>query len=238
MASGPQFGGAGSHVGGAKAYFRVRGTDTAAFRVEGKLVSDAQKLMAAENKELAFVAQSRVIRYTVNNYKRPGVSSGRLEAVTAMDWNRIASAYYIGIGNIKKLDNSVAKYWRTIEEGSAATWKKRSFRSLELTGVFGATLAGPRRAGGPFSLPQRNPRVKGKFVPIRPDWKGTAWFGKTPLRPFNPRHEIEPKHAYRRVYDEGHFTMGAVHAARNHIRRIMAGSGAIIAGTDFKPPAV
>ena len=187
-------------------------------RIEGKL-AQGQKELAAENKRIAVVTQEFVVRHITSRYRRPLVSSGRLARVTAMPQNAYASAYNIGVGKPTHLDKSIAKYWRTIEEGSAATWKKRSFLSLNLLGVFGATASGGL-AGPKFTLPGQG--TGGTFLPIRPDPDtGTARFGNAVLRPFHPRHEIEPMGAYAAAYREAQFPENAVAAARKYLDEVL-----------------
>src|SRR3954471_18716880 len=146
--------------------FTMPAFDTSRAFVEGKFDSAGQKELAAENRRIATVTQAFVVRHIERGYRRPGVSTGRLARVTANPKNTYATAFQIGVGKPSYLDASQAKYWRTIEEGSAATWKKRSFLTLDLLGVFGATLSG-RLAGPEFTLPGRS--AGGKFRPIRPN---------------------------------------------------------------------
>ena len=193
---------------------------------EGKFNSEGQKFLADKNKLLAEVVQSQVLLYMENHgFKRPAVSTGRLFRVTADPKNRYASAFRIGVGLPHFLDTSQAKYWRTIEEGSARAWKKRSFTSLELTGIFGATLAGwgakgPR--GGPkFTLP--GGARGGKFIPILGE---NPTFGrhKVPLRTFSPRREIEAMDAYGWAFRQSNLHLESIHAARRYLNIVLGRS--------------
>jgi hypothetical protein len=217
--------------------FKMKPADTSRAFEEGKFSSGGQRELAAENKRIAVVTQSFVVRYMEQNLKRPGVATGRLARVTANPDNVYASSFVIGVGKPSYLDKSMAKYWRTIEEGSAVTWKKRSFLTLDLLGVFGATING-RYAGPRFTLPGRT--TGGKFRPVRPNPEtGEARFGRVVLRPFHPRHEIEPMGAYTWAYAQGRFPEQGIAAARRYLDWLLnTGVGQVIAGKDFKPPTV
>lgn len=199
--------------------FHVAPADTSRAFVEGKFTSAGQKELAAENRRIATVTQAYVVRYMTQNYRRPGVATGRLARVTAMPENVYATAFVIGVGNPSHLDKSEAKYWRTIEEGSAATWKKRSFLSLDLLGVFGATING-RHAGPRYTLPGQ--ATGGKFRPVRPNPEtGEARFGRVMLRPFHPRHEIAPLGAYVKAAEQGRFVESGIEAARRYLKTVL-----------------
>lgn len=227
-------------VGGADMYLRVQGKNLDSARGEmGRLESEGQKALIAEHERIAKTAQFRVARLTVNNYKRPTVSSGRLEKATLKRGNIAATAFYVGVGNPAHLARSQVKYWRTIEEGSAATWTKRSFLSLPLRGTFGQTYR-PGGAGPKYSTPRGNggpPVGTGKFQPTGKYWRSTET-GKSHFMPvFHPGHEIAPKNAYLQVFQEKNWSSSNIIAAQRHIDRIINGTGAIIAGKDFKPPS-
>jgi len=190
---------------------------------EGRFNSEGQKFLADKNKLLSEVVQFQVVAYMSNHgFKRKAVSTGRLLRVTADPKNRYASAFRLGVGVPHYLDTSQAKYWRTIEEGSAQAWKKRPFTSLELTGIFGATLSGwgakgPR--GGPkFTLP--GGATGGKFIPILGK-NPTFGRNKIPLRAFSPRHQIEAMDAYGWAYRESNLHLESIRAARRYLNIVL-----------------
>lgn len=220
--------------GAGQVLFSIAGADWQRAFQEGRFESAGMRALAAENHRIAEVTQSYVTRFISNNLVRRGVSTGRLLRATADPKNVYASAFYIGVGNPSFLDRSMAKYWRTIEEGSAATWKKRAFTSLELVGVFGETMAG-RYAGPKFTLPNHS-APRGKFRPVRPDSEtGIATWGRIQLRSFSPRHEIAPMHAYRDAYQSGRFRQEGIAAARKYLDSVL-GTDVVVAGTGFLPP--
>ena len=169
--------------------------------------------------------QDLVVANIKADIKRKASTTGRLVQVTADSRNRLiggtgahpsalsgaqGAAFGWGVGNTPFLDVSVAKYWRTIEEGSAAVWKRpfagelRTKDKQPLWGWFGAGafLAGDRAlASGPYSAPDKG-SDQGKFRP---------WYveNKSGQRTFPPRehsrgllikHEIAPMHAYLKAW--------------------------------------
>jgi hypothetical protein len=190
-------------------------------RVEGKL-AQGQKELAAENKRIAFVTQEFVVKNIESKYKRPLVSTGRLAQVTALPGNAYASAFYIGVGNPYFLDKSIAKYWRTIEEGSELTWHKRSFLTLDLRGTFGATLQGGR-AGPGYSTPRGAGESDhgGKFLPTGKFWKHPETGKRYRMPVFHPTHEIAPMRAYVLAFQEARFPESAIEAARTYLDEVL-----------------
>lgn len=184
----------GTHVG-----FRVN-VETPKIRVRNELgqYTSAQAQQHAKNRELAFATQVEVAGEIKRKLKRPTVSTGRLVNVT-LDPKNAASAWnYVAVGNETFLDRSIAKYWRTIEEGSAQTWTKRSFRSLRLQGIWGTNLDHWRVSGaGNAWVALGRPAGRGKagkemYHPFR--------FGPGANLPeFRPGREIEPQYAYARA---------------------------------------
>ena len=200
--------------------------DTKIAFTEGKFNSDGQKYLRDKNKLIAEVVQSNVSRYMENTgFKRPSVSTGRLMRATADKQNIQSTPFRIRVGIPSFLDHSQAKYWRTIESGSASAWKKRPFTSLELVGYFGGTLSrwgikGPH-GGKPFTLP--GGATGGKFIPVLGE---NPTFGrrKIPLRPFSPLHEIEPMHAYEWAFYNSHLSTDGIHAARGWLKIVIGRS--------------
>jgi len=166
--------------------------------------------------------QDQVVANIKSKILRRGASTGRLVEVTADSRNRLiggtganpsalsggqGAQYGWGVGNPKFLDVSIAKYWRTIEEGSAAVWKHPFVTGPEglqtksgdpLWGWFGAGAfrgGSGALASGPYTAPQSG-LLNGKFRPFyaeKPNGK----------RAFPKRehgliieHEIAPMHAY------------------------------------------
>lgn len=87
------------------------------------------EMMGAELREL-------VGEQIVESLKRPNVSTGRLLDATLDERNFYRQPDGFGIGYAPFLDQSVAKYWRQIEQGTSIHVGR------ELYGVFGATLTG------------------------------------------------------------------------------------------------
>lgn len=183
--------------------------------VRGRYLS-AQEALARENESMAHQIQRLVIANIAAHIKRPAVSTDRLLNVTADRANispiKGRSAGWkegLAVGVVSHLDNSVAKYWRTIEEGSETAWKKRSFVGMPLPGRFGGSVTGltttkwgSRALAGPeFTDPGRG--TGGKFVPFgKKTRKQLLGGGKV----ITVKHEIEPQHAYLaawRDYDGG-----------------------------------
>jgi len=165
----------------------------------GHFLSEAQKQLYQQNRELAFDLQGEVARRIENSILRKQVSSHRLVRVT-MDPKNISPAnrYFMGVGNEEFLNKSIAKYWRTAEEGTAKTWTKRSFTSLPLQGLWGLNIEGWR---GSYRDPwialggktQRSSRAgQEMYHPFRRG-KGAA------LPVFHPKKDTTPMHAYKAV---------------------------------------
>lgn len=163
----------------------------------------SQSGFADRNRQLALAAQQSIIDELKGNLERPAVSSGRLVKVTGerenVSWDRTGFA----VGNEGFLDGSLAKYWRTIDEGTAH-WKKPfvgSFWYVYRPAAFGGSLAG-LRAGGPFTRAgassggKFNPisRIKGRAIEeaaLEGD-RGAQAFGRVYIK-----RDIQPKHYYR-----------------------------------------
>lgn len=207
--------------------FPLKGADPFQVRGElGRFISGpAQAEARAANQRIAESTIGFVARAMENQFKRPAVSTGNLLRATLHPKNIYATAFKVGIGDPDVLARQGAKYWRTIEEGTAATWKKRPFTSLELLGFFGATISG-RHAGPTFTLPGQ--ATGGKFRPVVPreDEDGNLvghmrQGGRTiELRPFHPRHEVEGIHAYKQAFESGGMPESGVFAYRKLIQRI------------------
>ena len=153
------------------------------------------------NRELADQLQEIVADNIRSRYKRPGVATGRLVTATEDARNRIADldGFYVGIEDW--MAKSQAKYWRTIEFGSAEVWK-RPFVGTKLIGWFGTSIQGfYENAWGtvPMAGPEYSRPGQGSGGKFRPYNRATAQELKKEARSGRGtvRHEIEPMHAYR-----------------------------------------
>jgi hypothetical protein len=151
---------------------------------------ESKPFLRNEFMNLAYKGQAEVLARMADRYKRKETVTGRLQRVTADRRNRVYSDQGYGVGVIRWLDRSEAKYWRTIEEGSKAAWG-RSFVGMELRGKFGgaylgfrASSWGPRPIGGsPWNA------YPGFFMPIR----------KMPA--LIVQNEIQPMNAYEDAFE-------------------------------------
>lgn len=180
--------------------FNVKAPPGIKIRDEAGRFTSAQAALYQQNRELAMTLQYQVARRIQNDLKRPGVSTGRLVRATMDPQNRVSDRFYMGVGNERFLNNSIAKYWRTIEEGSAATWTKRKFTSLPLQGFWGTNLSGFNQGpSGPWvgigSPPVRGSQRQEMYHPFRIGRGGEP----SPLPIFTPSRDIEPQYAYKRV---------------------------------------
>lgn len=177
-------------------YARV---DTAQ-RLKGRFIKrdDAagQAELAKVNRTRALEMQALLVASIKQRTLRKQVSTGRLVRVSGDKRNVRIDHTGFAVGDPDFLDKSMARYWRTIEEGSAATWS-RPFKSLELSGVWMAGRGswttfptGRGIAGG--GAPSKGGR-QGKLLFMR--------YAKPPNRYpiFHPTREIAPMHAYRDV---------------------------------------
>jgi len=85
---------------------------------------DTQASVAEKHAELARRVQDAVVKDLRGGLRRKSTSSGRLAKATGDPENIVANSFQWGVGVNDYLNKSVAKYWRTIDEGSAAVWKK------------------------------------------------------------------------------------------------------------------
>lgn len=188
--------------------------------------TSAQGELFRQAREQMLNQQGEVVLRIKNNIKRKSVSTGRLVRVTADPANVVSERtsedqFTVGLGNEAFLNKSIAKYWRTIEEGSAATWTKRSFTSLPLQGFWGTGLGSYRMGpSGPWVQPtqpySRTPG--GMYQPFRIG-KGGKPSG---LPIFTPGHEIEPMHAYRDVANDPNFTRNNLLIFAKFIEKVMS----------------
>lgn len=171
--------------------------------------TSAQAELYRSAREQMIIQQGQVALRIKNNILRKSVTTGRLVRVTADTKNVVSERtsedqFTVGLGNEEFLNKSMAKYWRTIEEGSAVTWTKRPFTSLPLQGFWGHSL-GPYRTGpsGPW-VSVNTPYSKaggGMYTPFRIGRGGKP----SGLPIYNPGHDIRPMHAYKGVAEDKNF---------------------------------
>jgi hypothetical protein len=187
-----------------------------------------QKEMVAINRARAAEFQANVVQNIKERTLRKTASTGRLIEVTASKKNvSFANAkggqtfstfgWYVGMTDY--LDHSIAKYWRTIEEGSKAVWREPfvglKFRKDGVTPLWGsfgrgAVAQGARTfATGPFSTPKKG-ATGGKFRPFYPPKQGGGtpdFYAEGGGAKFQLRvgHEIAPMDAYLDAWRKGGF---------------------------------
>ena len=137
-----------------------------------------QSGLLAINREIANELQAAVVANIQAGIRRPAASTNRLVSVTAAEQNATATFDKIRVGNEAFLNDSVAKYWRTIEEGSAETWR-RPFIGTQLYPI--------GRPPYPVAHGQR-PGIRTFGGDEKPWMDGIRWVVK---------REIAPMHAYR-----------------------------------------
>lgn len=186
----------------------------------------AQKELYARNRELALNMQQQVAQVIDRKILRQSVKSGRLVTATLDPKNRTYGRDHVGVGNEAFLDRSIAKYWRTIEEGSAATWTKRSFLSLELQGIWGMNVregqwqrsaAGNQWSSLGGASEKSGDRRQEMYQPLRRGRHGMP----SGLPVFHPGREIQPMRAYEYVARNPQYTRAALRAGEEFTQRIM-----------------
>ena len=188
--------------------FNIRDAET------GRFIPGAQKELYRRNRALAVSMQQQVAEVIDNSILRQAVKSGRLVNATLHPKNAIFGFDHVGVGDPFHLDQSIAKYWRTIEEGSAKTWTKRSFLSLELQGIWGTNVREGQwqfsAAGNEWSSlgggRQRGNPGEEMYQPLRRGRGGRP----SGLPVFHPTREIRPMRAYERVANDPNFTQAAI----------------------------
>ena len=164
---------------------------------------DAHSIIAMFDR-LAQEAQANVVSNIESSVTRRKVSTGRLARVTADPKNRYADQFGFGVGVVDFLDKSMAKYWRSFEEGPAKAWAdtpggRGSMVGMQLRGRFGGTISGWSETRTPGPQPQ----------PLADKPWGAAggklrWMWSIPENPnFVVRYDYPGRGAYRRAYAEG-----------------------------------
>ena len=169
------------------------------------LKGGAQGNLLRINQELAREVQAAVVANIQARILRRAASTNRLVTVTAAPENATGTFDTIRVGNEDFLNRSIAKYWRTIEEGSADVWG-RPFVGTQLYPV------GPGRP--PFPVPHG----------ARP---GLRTFGGEDLkwmdgRRYVVKHEIAPMHAYRDAHEQVQPGQRAFRAVNAYLESIQA----------------
>lgn len=135
------------------------------------------------NQEMADDVQAQVvanIRSTIAARGRAPASTGRLVNVTASPRNQKVTIGRVQVGIPSFLESSQAKYWRTVEEGSAETWA-RPFVGTPLY----------------FIGRRSNPSAHGARPGVRTFTEEAMEAGRTPMAVV--RNEIQPMNAYGRA---------------------------------------
>lgn len=189
--------------------------------------TSAQAQLFADAREQMILQQGEVGARIRNNMVRKSVSTGRLLRVT-MDPKNVVSArtsedqFTVGLGNVEWLDRSIARYWRTIEEGSAATWTKRSFMSLNLQGIWGPNLGHYNRPANPWvGLGEGDNEVTGPGQEMYHPFRKGRGGGPSGLPIFHPKHDIRPMNAYRDVAQNPNFARHNLLIAAKFINKVM-----------------
>lgn len=155
------------------------------------------------NRQIAQELQAQVVANIQARIRRRGASTNRLLAVTASPSNITVTPNRIGVGNERYLNNSAAKYWRTIEEGSAEVWR-RPFIGTQLYPV------GPGKPPFPVARYQ-TPGLRTFGGEERPWMDGSRYVVKK---------EIAPMHAYSDAYVSLQPGRVAHQAVKNYLERI------------------
>ena len=128
-------------------------------------LGDSTQLIAdlkVKNAQRARELQAEVLDNMEHSILRRNVSSRRLRHVTADPRNRGSDEFGYEVGRIGFLDNSIAKYWRQIEEGYTGHVGR------ELRGLWGGTIgrvtADRVYAGKPY-YPHKASRRSDMFIP-------------------------------------------------------------------------
>lgn len=137
----------------------------------GRWKSAGAQMQAANTALAAQLADAMVAELNAPGVlRRPAVSTKRLELALKDERNRVVNNTWFGVGIPAFLDQSQAKYWRAIEQGST------HFVGKTLTGLWGRSLTGATKvspwnpqgyplAGEPFS--RTGASTGGRFRPMK-----------------------------------------------------------------------
>jgi hypothetical protein len=190
--------------------------ETYAFRDARGWYTSVQREMDRLNRNMARQMQEGVVADTYRRLDRPGVSTKRLKRSLSDPKHRqpAAGGYQYGfeLFDLKRLDQSEAKYWRLIEYGTrevlGGRWTGRMVDSegIPLFGRWGGSINGyytnrwgkVPRAGAPFGGQGGKLLVAPQSVReamVRPST------GKRPKAPYRRKH-IEPRRAIERNWEK------------------------------------
>lgn len=172
--------------------------------VKGRFTS-AQTAQRSRNGQMAEITQATVVQLVRERITRPSVSSGRLLSVTANPANVQHDTWSLAVGIPKYLDRSMARYWRTFEQGSAAVWSH----------PFVGTQLMPKGPGKPPF-----PVAHGAIPGLRTTKKILPWMNG---ERYVVKHEIEPRNAYRDAAREVNLRRLGLDSARQMVRDILGG---------------
>jgi len=204
---------------------RVRDPLTGRFQVTGGRGSRIG--LIDRNRTLAKVAQESIVDALETSIVRPGVSTGRLARATGDARNITWSAEGFAVGSAAFLDRSAAKYWRTIDQGTAAVWSKpfvgRAY-FVSRSRAFGSTIAG-FNANGAYAGPdwsQAGASTGDKFNPMsfskgrKFQRKGARWLGVVYIG-----KDIAPHDYYERGFERSGVLERGVIAYSNYFRDLL-----------------
>jgi len=188
---------------------------------KGLFRAGVQNGIQSWSRQAAKEMQLGVVENVQGSIIRRGVSTGRLLKVTADPKNIRSGPSGFNVGVPSFLDQSQAKYWRTLEEGSAEVWPrygKRPMIGRELKGLWGGTIIGMRGdralAGAPIT--RFGVDRAGKLIPSNKPGRGRSGIIKK---------EITPQHAYLMAYrDQDPGRRGQVEVNRL-LRQFLRGLG-------------
>jgi hypothetical protein len=126
---------------------------------------DFFRQLRATNALRARELQAEVLENMEQSILRRQVSSGRLQHVTASPQNRASDDFGYAVGRVDYLDQSMAKYWRQIEEGYTGHVGR------ELTGLWGASInriTSTRVYAGKPYYPHKANRRTDMFINVGP----------------------------------------------------------------------
>lgn len=184
----------------------------------GRYIQRNAKELLDANKRSALALQADVVENVLGSIQRRAVSSGRLARVTGDRRNVFWTESGFGVGIEDYLDKSEAKYWRQIEEGTDVHVGR------EIRGVFGGTLAGPRRGGSPLTSFGQD--YGGKFIPISKSVR-TVFDGGRPVsvRKSTIGQPIEAHDSYADAfYADGGMAERSINAAVDYIAKAIRDS--------------
>lgn len=199
----------------------VPGTQATSVQTAGGLVhidiSELKNLRGARGRFTSALAEQRrrngveaellkaqVVSLTASSIERQAASTGRLLKVTADPRNAQYDNWSMGVGIPSFLDRSIAKYWRTFEEGSLGLWKHP---------FVGTQLMPVGKSKPPY------PVAHGMTPGLRTTQTMQAWMDGSR---YVVKHEIAPRHVYLQAATRADLPTFALASARRLISQIMA----------------